>query len=68
MYGGRAPKGELCNKANVCMYFKQRFYRPVTVLESLKRFLHIIAQKKASQQYEKNLALHQPALKFFKSH
>ena len=62
MYGGRAPKGvELCNKVNVCiyvcmyvcMYFKQRFDRPVTVLESLKRFLHIIARKKTNQQYEK---------------
>ena len=31
-----------------------RFYLPVTVLESLKRFLHIIARKKkANQQYEK---------------
>ena len=29
----------------VCMYFKQRFYRPVTVLESLKRFLHIIVRR-----------------------
>ena len=54
MYGGRAPKGvELCNKVNVCMYFKQGFYRPVTVLESLKRFLHIFARKKTNQQYEK---------------
>ena len=37
----------------VCMYFKQGFYRPITVLESLKRFLHIIARKKTNQQYEK---------------
>ena len=37
----------------VCMYFNQRFYWPVTVLKSLKRFLYIIARKKASQQYEK---------------
>ena len=37
----------------VCMYFKQGFYRPVTVLESLKRFLHIITRKKTNQQYEK---------------
>ena len=37
----------------VCMYFKQRFYRPVTVLESFKRFLHTIARKKANQQYGK---------------
>ena len=36
----------------VCMYFKQRFYRPFTVLESLKRFLHIIARKKTNLQYK----------------
>ena len=66
MYGGRAPKGvELCNKVNVCIL--SRFYRPVTVLESLKRFLHIIARKKTNQQYKKNLTLHQPVLKFSKS-
>ena len=49
MYGGRAPKGSYAIKLMYgCMHFKQRFYRPVTVLESLKRFLHIIARKKAS--------------------
>jgi len=61
-----APRGSYAIKY-VCMYFKQRFYRPVAVPESLKRFLHIIVRKKANQQYEKNLTLHQPALKFFKS-
>ena len=51
----------------VCMYFKQGFYRPVTVLESLKRFLHIIARKKDEPTIGKNLTLHQPVLKFSKS-
>ena len=48
------PRGSYAIKLMyVCMYFKQRFYRPVTVLESLKRFLHIIVRKKTNQQYEK---------------
>ena len=48
------PRGSCAIKLMyVCMYFKQRFYRPVTVLESLKRFLHIIVRKKTNQQYEK---------------
>ena len=51
----------------VCMYFKQRFYRPVTVLESLKRFLHIIARKKGEPTIQKHLTLHQPVLKCSKS-
>ena len=33
-----------------------RFYRPVTVLKSSKRFLHIITRKKTNQQY-KNISL-----------
>ena len=39
------------------------FYRPVTVLKSLKRFLYIIAQKKGEPTIRKNLTLHQPLLK-----
>ena len=44
-----------------------RFYLPVAVLKSLKRFLHIIARKKGEPTIRKNLTLHHPVLKCSKS-
>ena len=49
------PRGSYAIKLMyVCMYFKQRFYRPVAVLESLKRFLHIIVQKRRTNNMKKS--------------
>ena len=52
----------------VCMYFKQRFYLPVTVLKSLKPGSYIsLLEKKGEPTIRENRTLHHPVLKCSKS-
>ena len=53
----------LCSRRFFYAVSHVNFYRPVTVLKSLKRFLHIITRKKGEPTIRKNLTLHQPVLK-----